>query len=118
MKNINEIKSMTIVSRDIDGGAGYIKIPHIKKDGTKTVKKASVIYSVGGGWEHVSVALLNGNTPTWDDMCFIKDEFWTDDDVVMQLHPRRADYVNVKDNCLHLWRPLNADIPTPPRIFV
>lgn len=118
MKDINKIKNLKIISRGIDGGNGWLKIPHVKKDGTKTNKIASVVYSVGGGWEHVSIALLNQNTPTWEDMCYVKSLFWDDNEVVMQLHPKKSEYVNNKENCLHLWRPLNCEIPTPPKIFV
>lgn len=118
MKDVNQIKNLKIISRGIDGGNGWLKIPHVKKDGTKTNKIASVVYSVGGGWEHVSIALINQNTPTWEDMCWVKSQFWDDEETVMQLHPKKSEYVNNKENCLHLWRPLNCEIPTPPKIFV
>lgn len=118
MKDINKIENLEIVKRLPDGGCGIIKIPHVKKDGTKRHKKASVVFSVGQGWEHVSIALLNQNTPTWNDMCWIKAQFWDDNEVVMQLHPKKSEYVNNKENCLHLWRPKNCEIPTPPKIFV
>src|SRR6266705_342511 len=61
-------------------------------------------------WEHVSVhayraqrgELLHGRrgfgqtlrTPTWKEMAFVKDRCWDGDDVVIQLHPRKVDYVN------------------------
>lgn len=61
MKDVNQIKNLKIISRGIDGGNGWLKIPHVKKDGTKTNKIASVVYSIGGGWEHVSIALINQN---------------------------------------------------------
>jgi len=64
-------------------------------------------------WEHVSVS-LNKRTPNWVEMCFIKDLFWNDDEPVMQLHPRKADYINNHEHCLHLWKPANAEIPLPP----
>ena len=74
-------------------------------------------------WEHVSVhAYRNGGkqerTPTWREMCYVKDLCWDDEDVVMQLHPRRSEYVNCHPRTLHLWRPLEATIPTPPALFV
>lgn len=66
------------------------------------------------GWDHVSVSLKT-RTPTWDEMCFIKDLFWSDDDVVMQLHPIKENYVNNHPYCLHLWRPQHGhSIPSPP----
>lgn len=63
-------------------------------------------------WEHVSVSLPD-RCPTWEEMCFVKALFWADDDCVMQLHPPRADYVNNHRFCLHLWRPIDAEIPRP-----
>lgn len=68
-------------------------------------------------WEHVSV-FLTRRCPTWDEMNRIKDIFWDEDDTVMQLHPARKDYVNNHPYCLHLWRPLKEEIPTPNRFLV
>lgn len=73
--------------------------------------------SDGEGWEHVSVSLRH-RTPTWDEMCFVKSQFWDDEECVMQLHPRKSEYVNWHPYCLHLWRPLSSAIPEPPSIFV
>lgn len=73
------------------------------------------------GWEHVSVRAYRGaqsRTPTWKEMAFIKGLFWDDEDVVMQLHPRRSEYVNNHPNVLHLWRHRTREIPTPPPILV
>lgn len=66
-----------------------------------------VIASDGMGWEHVSVS-LQGRTPTWAEMCRIKDEFWGPEDVVLQFHPARSQYVNFATNCLHLWRAIDT----------
>ena len=71
----------------------------------------------GWEWEHVSVSLPN-RCPNWIEMCFIKDLFWGEDEVVMQLHPAKKDYVNFHQYCLHLWKPTLAVIPTPPKIMV
>lgn len=68
------------------------------------------------GWEHVSVSARR--TPNWGEMCWVKDLFWNEDEVVIQLHPAKANYVNCHPNCLHLWRPLDAEIPLPPTILV
>lgn len=65
------------------------------------------------GWEHVSVS-LRFRTPTWEEMCLVKDLFWRDDEVVLQFHPAKKDYVNNHDHCLHMWRPLKQEIQTPP----
>ena len=76
-----------------------------------------VIASDGLGWEHVSVSARK-RCPTWEEMCFIKSLFWDDEDVVMQLHPKRSEYVNQHPFCLHLWKPTEAVIPTPNPILV
>jgi len=71
-------------------------------------------------WEHVSVrAVLRGHRgrgriPTWREMAHVKAICWDDDDVVMQLHPARRNYVNTHAHVLHLWRPIREPIPTPP----
>ena len=68
-------------------------------------------------WEHVSVSLKH-RCPNWQEMCFVKDLFWSEDELVVQFHPPRSDYVNHHPYCLHLWRPLDGHIRTPPSIFV
>lgn len=71
----------------------------------------------GVPWEHVSVHCYEGKrqrTPTWVEMCAVKDLFWDKGDVVVQFHPREADYVNNHANTLHLWRPVGVDLPTRP----
>jgi hypothetical protein len=64
-------------------------------------------------WEHVSVS-TQVRCPTWEEMCFIKGIFWDADDVVMQFHPRESEYVNQHPFCLHMWRPIGVEFPTPP----
>lgn len=69
------------------------------------------------GWEHLSVSLAR-KCPTWEQMCFMKDQFWNDDEVCFQLHPKKDDYINNHSYCLHIWKPIDQEIPTPPRIMV
>ena len=78
-------------------------------------QKVKVIASDGLGWEHVSVS-RSDRTPTWDEMCQIKGLFWDEEDCVVQYHPAKADYVNIHNHCLHLWR--TEGIPTPPTFMV
>lgn len=63
--------------------------------------------SAGGGWDHVSVSTAS-DVPTWEQMCRMKQLFFYDDEVVMQLHPAKVDYINNHPRCLHLWRPQTA----------
>lgn len=114
MKTIDEIRN-----------APNLMIRHIAEDGGYGVifangkEYGSVIWSNGGGWEHVSVAPYNRRiTPSWDDMCSLKDMFFYENEVVVQFHPAKSEYVNNVGNCLHLWRSLNENMPTPPPILV
>jgi hypothetical protein len=71
-----------------------------------------------GEWEHVSVSVSNSTRlrlPTWKEMAFVKDLCWDAEDVVVEFHPRKSDYVNVHPTVLHLWRWTGGDFPTPPR---
>jgi hypothetical protein len=67
-------------------------------------KRALMVQASDGmGWEHVSVSVYD-RTPTWEEMCFVKNLFWDENDVVVQFHPAKSDYVNMHKYCLHLWR--------------
>ena len=57
-----------------------------------------------GQWEHVSVSLPD-RCPTWDEMNFVKDLFWSGSETVLQFHPAKFQYVNTHPFCLHLWKP-------------
>jgi len=75
------------------------------------------------GWEHVSVHarrpdLRQRRTPSWKEMAFVKGTCWDDEDVVVQYHPRRSEYVNLHEHVLHLWRHNAVAFPTPPAILV
>lgn len=102
MKDIKEIERFIPYKRQILGGT-Y---------GTELVigtKKGSVIFSNNeGGYEHVSFSPYSGKMPSWEDMCALKDIFWNDDEEVYQIHPPKNEYVDLQDNCLHLWKPING----------
>lgn len=76
-----------------------------------------VLASSGDGWEHVSVS-RSDRVPSWAEMCFIKELFWEPEDCVVQYHPPESQYKNFHPRCLHLWRPLDAPLPVPPRELV
>ena len=74
-----------------------------------------------GKWEHVSVSIPGEKrkTPTWEEMCAVRDMFFNPDENVVEYHPAKSDYVNNWPFCLHLWRPNDGtEIPMPPRIMV
>ena len=89
---------------------GAFKIPYKSYD-------LFVIASNGLGWDHVSVSLKN-RCPNWNEMNYIKDLFFGEDECVMQLHPPKKDYVNNHPYCLHLWKPQEQEIPRPPMLMV
>jgi hypothetical protein len=68
------------------------------------------------GWEHVSVSTRT-RTPTWEEMCWVKGLFWSDEECVLQFHPAKKDYVNNHPHCLHMWKPPHP-VVLPPREFV
>lgn len=76
-----------------------------------------VIASVGGGWDHVSVSRAN-RCPNWPEMSHIKRLFFRDDEAAMQLHVPVTEHINCHPYCLHLWRPLDGQIPQPPAWMV
>ncbi len=80
-------------------------------------KELLVISGIGFEWEHVSVSTSN-RCPNWQEMCFIKNLFWDPNETVMQIHPPEENYINNHPYCLHLWKPLQAQIPMPPEILV
>lgn len=98
---------------------GFFIIPHYKVNGYDIRCQISD----GEGWEHVSVTI--GPThkpatrnPTWDEMCWVKNIFWNDDECVIEYHPAKSEYVSCHPFCLHLWKPTSIELPIPPSIFV
>lgn len=82
-------------------------------------RQLRIIASDGEGWQHVSVTIEGGNQPPpWAIMCAVKDLFWNDEDWVCQFHPAKSEYVNHHLGCLHLWKPVGREMPTPPSILV
>lgn len=96
-----------------DGNNGAFAIP-------SPVRKQDILYVIasdGGMWDHCSVS-LKIRTPTWKELCFIKDLFWEPEETVIQYHPPASKYINQHYFVLHLWRPQEIDIPMPPINFV
>lgn len=84
-------------------------------------RKICIIASDGFGWRHVSVSFghASSKTPSWEVMCYVKDLFWDEEDVVVQFHPKKSEYVNFSQGCLHLWQCTNGSVqPTPPSWMV
>ena len=74
-------------------------------------------YSWGLDWEHVSIS-TEKRCPTWNEMCFVKELFWKDDEWCVQYHPAKEDYVNLNPYCLHIFRPISVELPKPMKCMV
>ncbi len=112
----SHLTSTYLGTTDADGNNGAFSVPM----GPQGVF-ANCIISDGEGWEHLSVHIPDqgkARTPTWDEMCKLKDLFWKKDEWVVQYHPAESKYVNIHPHVLHLWRPREAFLPTPPIMFV
>lgn len=117
MKNLLTLQRFAIVlpGTPINGPrGGCFDIP---SPGTGAVLR--VIATSGLGWDHASVSTPK-RCPNWTEMCLIKDLFWEEEDMVMQVHPPKSEWISVHPFCLHLWRPLDPGvrIPKPPAEFV
>lgn len=114
MKSFEEIKNnKRCVWHDVtgDGFRGYIRAPR--------GWEASIVVSNGAGWEHISIAPMKKHiVPTWEDMCWLKDEFFNENEAVIEIHPAKSDYVNNMSNCLHLWRCSYKEMVLPPSCLV
>ena len=82
-----------------------------------TIVASGAQYADAQGWEHVSVSLPN-RCPNWPEMCFVKDLFWDENEVVVQFHPAKNNYVNNHAFCLHLWKDTQEDFRLPPSELV
>lgn len=77
------------------------------------------IASDGMGWDHVSITVLNSKRcPSWEEMCYIKNMFWSEEDCVVQYHTSKENYVNVHPYCLHLWKPQGIEKFPQPLTFM
>jgi len=121
-------KGSVLASDESYGNNGFFVIPHPKIFSYFL----NCQISDGMGWEHVSITLtqhltLHGSKtkvlpvkrcPTWEDMCYVKDIFWNEDECVIQYHPPKSQYVSCHPYCLHLWKPTMLAIPVPESILV
>lgn len=74
----------------------------------------------GQTFDHVSVSvntsgLPHKRTPTWEEMNWVKDIFFEPEELVIQYHPPKSQYVNNHEHVLHLWKIVGFEIPLPPK---
>lgn len=107
----NRVRRGDYATDDTFGMAGMFRI--LMPSGSLLLAMSSGI-DKERGWEHVVVSGEN-HCPTWAEMVFVKDLFWDEEECVVQYHPPKSQVVPSSPNSLHLWRPLNLNIPMPPR---
>ena len=79
----------------------------------------AIIASDGIGWEHVSVHVIEQQRlPGWSEMEWVKEQFWEDEETVVQFHPRKSKYVDLHVGTLHLWRMRECEWILPPKILI
>ena len=125
MRSFEEIKATRNIV--IKGKAGNTGLGGSYYDSISG-KWLNFIFSNQLGWEHLSVSTPS-KTPTWDQMCKMKEIFWKDDETCIEYHPAKDQYVNMHSHCLHIWRPVIDDnflnepeskeqFPVPPHFLV
>jgi hypothetical protein len=78
--------------------------------------RTSLIWSVGeyAGrlWLHISISSPD-RRPRWDELVAAKEWIAGVDAYAYQVIPPRRHYVNIDDNAIHAWSPLEGDPPLP-----
>jgi hypothetical protein len=110
----NRIRKGDYASDESFGLAGAFKL--LAPNGTLMLAISSGS-DTESGWEHVSCS-CEDRCPTWEEMCFVKDIFWMEDECVVQYHPPKSEYVNYHPHCLHMWKPINMSLPIPQTVLV
>lgn len=118
MRSANEIlynledEKVEVLLYNVNGGHGVFRKGYMKG--------WTISWTWDKGWEHVSIDGKT-RTPTWEEMCHFKELFWDDDEVVVQYHPKKSEYVNIAPKCLHLWKPIelySGQLVRPPKELV
>lgn len=108
--NLRLKMSPLLVSDASFGMNGFFVVPY-------KMEILRVVASNEEGWEHVSVSLRH-RCPTWEEMCYIKNLFWEEDVAVVQFHPKKSDYINHHQFCLHMWKQIGVNWVSPPKDLV
>lgn len=114
MKPIDEIKKTPNLKIEAEAANDGMGGKYFDKYSGKWL---NFIFSYQLGWEHLSVSMPS-KTPSWEQMCMMKDIFWGEDEACVQYHPKKEDYVNNHQHCLHIWKPVEEFLPLPPSILV
>lgn len=118
MKNKYEIlddRRVLKVYKDVDNGA--VSKLKLEVRSQKASDKCLVMMTCINGWEHLTVSHKN-KIPSWECMNEMKEMFFNDDEECFQFHPKKENYINNNEYCLHIWRRTDGQMMTPPHILV
>ena len=113
-------RSLKIIADD--GRDWTVPQPRPNTDGLPLAMKAHVERLFGDrqehafelpAWEHVSVSVKFGFLPRWEEMQWVKEQFWEPEECVVQFHAPQSKHVNINE-VLHLWRVVDVPFPMPP----
>ncbi len=115
LENIEKYRSKHPLGFDHSPGDdyGWFEIPSCVN---RQLKLKVMVAPSKSEWKHVSVSTGVKRCPTWEEMCQVKELIFEDHEIAVQFHPAKSEYVNLAENCLHLWS--HMSIKTPPRILV
>jgi hypothetical protein len=82
-----------------------------RRPGAATVIVSGAVELDGRRWLHVSLAHPRW-TPSYSDLCRVKELFIGADREAYQKFARQSEHVNLHPNCLHLWSCFDGD-PLP-----
>lgn len=56
-------------------------------------------------WEHIMLNLEEHNRcASYEEMSVLKETFWEENEIAIQVHPKKSEYINLRQYALHLWR--------------
>ena len=111
MKDMNELRKYVTNYKYNLNKHGTFVIPFNDKD-------CFVVASNKFGWEHVSMHMEGDNgyikrTPNNEEMQFLRNLFFYENDIVVEFHPKKEDYINNHGYVLHLWGYNSFNIKLP-----
>jgi hypothetical protein len=83
------------------GNSGWL---YEERSGLRVIASAEQ-HPDGKRWIHVSVSRQD-RLPSWDELVAVKELFIGAEREAVQFLPPRSQWVNMHDNCLHIWHSL------------
>ncbi len=72
------------------------------KEGVFTLGDCRAIVSIDNGYWHLSISHAS-RYPTFDEIRDARYELLPNDITVAMLYPPKEEYINLHNNCFHLW---------------